>query len=150
MTIEEHVINSPEWIDTLVNKVLDAMTPLGFIGPLGYRWWEPDNLNNGYDGWQIVTFPTPNEAIGGKHDGCKYVSGFYLDIRQVLDVFTSVKAVAWSNPTQYNGDLDGPEFYIQGQYEGKDVWLRVFNVPPQDEPCSYAVNLETGDATEKV
>lgn len=149
MAIEEHISEKPSWIDALVENVLDAMFPLGFIGPLGYRWWEPENPNNGFDGWQIVVFPTPNEAAGGKHDGCKYVSGFHLNISQILASFNVVKAVVWNSPAQYNGDLDGPEFYIQGQFAGKDVWLRVFNLPPPDEPCSYVVNLETGAAREK-
>ena len=92
MTIEEHVIDKPSWIDALVEVVLESMIPLGFIGPLGYRWWEPENPNNGYEGWQIIVFPTPNEAVGGKHDGFKYVSGFQLNMGKILSGFAGVKA----------------------------------------------------------
>lgn len=60
-----------------------------------------------------------------------------------------MKAVVWNLPCQYNGDLDGPELYIQRQFAEKDVWLRVFNLPSPDEPCSFVVNLETGAARKK-
>lgn len=148
---EEHTIQEPLWLRSLIEDVvIGAVTPLGFIGPLGYRWWEPGNRDNTFDGWQIVVFPTPNEVRGPvPHDGCKYVSGFRLDVGQVIGVMTAVESVAWNSPTSYNGDLDGPELSVRGTFAGKHVWLRFFHLPPPDEPCSFYVNPATGQTVEK-
>src|ERR1051326_9637118 len=84
MAIEEHAVAQPPWIESLVALVMEAMTPLGFIGPLGYSWWEPGNPDSLFDGWTLVVYPTPNEAIGGEHDGALFVNGFRLDIAGIL------------------------------------------------------------------
>jgi hypothetical protein len=151
MTIEEHVIQEPAWIKALVEDVLlPSMHPYGFIGPLGYRWWEPENPGNSFDGWQIAVFPTPNE-LRGPHpdDGCLYVNGFRLDVGKILSVLSEVQQVAWNSPTAYQGDLDGPELSLQGSFAGKVIWLRFFQIPPPDERPAYYVNPVTGEAWEK-
>lgn len=149
--IEEHVIHEPPWIRALVEDVLvDSVQPLGFIGPLGYRYWEPGNQQNFFPGWQLAVYPTPNEVQGAVvHDGAKYVSGFRLNVGRILAAMSHVEMVAWNAPVEYTGDLDGPELSVQGQFAGKHVWLRVFNLPPSDEPASYYVNPATGEAWEK-
>lgn len=151
MSFEVHTILEPLWLRSFIEDVvIDAVTPLGFIGPLGYRWWEPGNSANPFDGWQIVVYPTPNEVRGPVvHDGCKYVSGFRLNVGHIIGVMTTVEAVVWNAPVQYNGDLDGPEVGVQGMYAGKHVWLRFFQMPPPDEPCSFFVDPATGQTIEK-
>lgn len=151
MGIEVHNVAEPEWIRTLVNDVLlAAFEPLGFIGQLGYRWWEPDNVYNTFAGWQIAVFPTPNEICGSHEcDGRLSVNGFSLNIGSILNVFSSIKSVVWNAPTEYNGDLDGPELHVQGLFAGKHVWLRVFNIPPSDEPPSYCIDPAQGTVWKK-
>jgi hypothetical protein len=151
MALEEHTIREPSWIKALVYDVIvDAVQPLGFIGPLGYYWWQPGNDHNVFDGWQVVVFPAPYEIRGtSPHDGNKSVSGFRLNFSSILEVLSSVESVVWHSPVRYNGDLDGPELSVQGQFAGKRVWLRFFNLPPPDEPCSHYVDPTTGEAREK-
>src|SRR4051794_2137678 len=114
--LEEHRIREPSWIKALVEDVLlDSFEPLGFIGPLGYRWWEPGSPDNTFDGWQIAVFPTPNEVRGPvAEDGCKHVAGFQLDVGRIVGVMAGVDHLVWNAPAQYNGDLDGPELGIKG------------------------------------
>lgn len=141
---EIHTCEPPKWVDALVETVLSAMTPLGFIGPLGYRLWEPTNPHNSFPGWMVSVFPTPNEWRGGANDGHRCVSGFCLDVTRILSAMSVVEKVGWSAPTLYNGDMDGPEVLIQGSFAGNHVLLRVFNLPPPDEPASYAVDPVRG------
>lgn len=149
--IEEHIIQEPSWIKTLIEDVVvDAVLPLGFIGPLGYRYWEPGNVNNHFDGWIVAVFPTPNEVKGPcDTDGSRFVAGFHLDLGKIVDVFRPVEELAWRMPVSYNGDLDGPELSVQGQFAGKHVWLRFFHMPPPDEPSSYYVDPVAGRAWAK-
>lgn len=151
VSVEEHTVQEPAWVKALVEGVLlEAFQPLGFIGPLGYRWWEPGSPSNAFEGWQIAVFPTPNEVKGPvAQDGCRYVSGFRLDVGRIIGVMTSVDMLVWAAPAQYNGDLDGPEVSLRGMFVGKRVWLRVFHLPPPDEPTSFYVNPQTGEAWEK-
>ena len=141
---------SPAWVDALVEVVRAAMEPLGFIGHLGYRLWEPCSPHNSFSGWMLAVFPTPNEWHGGQHDGAVAVSGFKLDLKAVLGAFQSLDAVAWNNPVQYNGNLDGPELVVQGNVLGKRVLLRVYSLPPPDEPVSYVVDPSRGEAWTRV
>lgn len=142
-----HTVESPSWIVALVDTIKELITPLGFIGPLGYRFWEPGNLTSpNAEVWTIVVFPTPNELRGGEHDGSKFVSGFHLDLGRLLSFFNPAEQVAWKSPTRYNGDLDGPEIAIQGLFMGRYVWLRIFSIPPPDEPVSFIVDHNDGTA----
>jgi hypothetical protein len=145
--IEEHVLQEPEWIKQTLDVIVDSMLPLGFIGPLGYRWWEPGNLNNSAQGWQLAVYPTANRVLGGgPHDGQTFVSGFKLNVSKILAVFDKISVVEWAMPTRYNGDLDGPEFNVRGVIDDEHVWLRIFSLPPLDESASYLVNYATGEA----
>ena len=151
MAFEVHTIQEPAWLKALVEDVVvDAVVPLGFIGPLGYRYFEPQNPENSFDGWQVVIYPTPNEVRGPvANDGCKYVSGFCLDVGRIIEAMSQVDSVAWNAPVQYNGYLDGPEISVQGQFAGKHIWLRFFQLPPPDEPCFFYINPQTGEVAEK-
>lgn len=146
----EHTIETPHWLVSLVEDVLmDAVIPLGFIGPLGYRYWEPDDEGNASNVWQVAVYPTPNEIRGSdRNDGSMFVSGFRLDIGSILKCFHEVEEVVWVSPTKYSGILDGPEISLRGTFTNKQVWLRFYNMPPPDEPPAFAVNPQTAEATE--
>lgn len=136
----------PAWVEALVEAVREATAPLGFIGYLGYRLWEPDaRYNQNPDGWTLAVFPTPYEWSGGEGDGGRGVSGFNLDLLPLLDCFTEVRKMAWHSPVQYNGDMDGPEVIIEGTFLGKHVLLRVLNLPPPDEPTAFVYDPQKGE-----
>jgi hypothetical protein len=147
--VSEHAVIVPPWIAALVDVVVSAMTPLGFIGRLGYRWWEPENENNDRDCWQVYVFPTTAVCKGGPNDGLEFTSGFTLDVSKLTDAVNHISEMAWHAPCQYTNDLDGPEFRIQGQFAGKEVRLRVFTLPPGDEPVSCSVDYSTGEVEER-
>lgn len=147
MSFQEYTIQEPLWLKALVEDVVvDAFEPLGFIGPLGYRYWGPGDVQNQFDGWQVCVFPTPVE-VRGCHpgDGALGVQGFRLDVAHLIKALGgAIEMLVWHSPTRYNQDLDGPELSVQGQFAGKRVWLRVFNLPPPDEPAACFFDPRTG------
>jgi len=152
MSVVEHVFAVPPWLSYLVNDVLlECITPLGFIGQIGYRYWGPDEPGNPSQLWVIAAYPTAN-VIRGAHaqDGAVFVSGFQFDIGKLFLALTDLKEITWNNPTTYTGALDGPELSLKGEFMGKQLWLRFFNVPPPDEAPAFAVNPQTSEATELV
>lgn len=147
--IAEHNIETPGWIRSLVEDLTECVVPYGFIGPLGYRYWEPDDLDNVSDAWQLVVYPTPNEIRGSdENDGATFVAGFQLDMGRIISMMCSVEEVVWRAPAKSTGYLDGPEISLRCKYTSKQLWLRFFSLPPPDEPPAFAVNPQTGDATE--
>ena len=74
--IETHEVKKPAWIEALVEALVGSIDPHGFVGPIGYRYWEPGNPHAPGQAWQVAAYPTPNEAVSGPLDGCKYVNGF--------------------------------------------------------------------------
>lgn len=147
--IAEHTVETPSWVKALVEDLADCVTPLGFIGPLGYRYWEPDDPANAAGVWQVVVFPTPNEIRGSdKNDGAMFVSGFRLDVGRIVGMFCDVNELVWASPANFTRQLDGPEISLKGRYTTKTVWVRFFSLPPPDEPPAYAVDQAAGTATE--
>lgn len=147
----EHTVETPAWIRALVDDIMECVTPLGFIGPLGYRYQEPaeQKQSDQPDEWQLVVYPTANEIRGSdKNDGALFVSGFRLDVSRMIGFMCSVEEVVWNSPIKYGGDLDGPEISLRGRYTSKQVCIRFFHMPPSDEPPAYAVNPGTGEFTE--
>lgn len=149
MTFQVHTIEQPAWIDELVAGVLPAMTPQadGFLGPLGFCWCEPGIIDNLDASWRLCLYPTPNACVGGPQDGAHYVYGFRLDLLQIMRLFQAISAVEWNTPHGYNGDLDGPEISLKGTFKDVEVWLRVFNMPPYDEPPGCHVDGHSGKIT---
>lgn len=143
-------VEHPPFLGALMEVVINAMTPVeGFIGPLGYRWWGPETPGSAYPGWTVATYPTPFELRGGVNDGARGVTGFTLNVAAIVGAFSTLENLDWQAPVQYNGDLDGPEISIKGQFAGKSVWLRIFHLPPHDEPVSLVVDPVRKTAWEK-
>lgn len=150
MAIAEHAVNHPAWVADLVDGVMvEAVTPLAFIGALGYQYWPPGTPGGRADAWVVVVYPSPNEVRGqDANDGALSVSGFKLDVWKVVRAFAEVEAVTWHAPTNYTGNLDGPELAVLGTYAGHRAEVRFFHLPPKNEPAAYAVDPRTGYVTE--
>lgn len=148
MSVEIHTAEQPKWLDALVETVLECVTPDdSFMGPLGYRWWEPDNAYSLCPDWVLAVYPTPYDARGGAADGGRCVSGFSLDVKRLAQAFAEVNELRWDAPVRYYGDLDCPALTICGKFAGKKVQLRVFHLPPSDEPSACAVDAKSGAVT---
>jgi hypothetical protein len=116
----------PEWVDDLVRTVADAMTAHGVPGPLGLRYREEDGA------WEVLVYQLPVELVGGRHDGEVVSPGFSVDLEAVRSAFTRVDAVNWqAHPT--GGQDEGPCVSVEGEYAGREVWLRVLAFAPDDE-----------------
>ncbi len=150
MSFVSHTINTPAWLTSFMNDVLiECIVPMGFIGRVGYRYWEPEDPSNPSKSWLIVAYPTPNVIRGSnRNDGTMFVSGFQFNVSKLIEAMTDVEEVVWSNPVKYNGDMDGPELSVRGVFNNKHVWLRFFHMPPSDEPPGFAVNPQTSESTE--
>lgn len=150
MSMSEHTVATPQWLVTFMDAVvIDCVSPMGFMGQLGYRYWPPDDANNPSSAWLVAVYPTPNEVRGqNRMDGAVFVSGFSLDVGKLIAAMGNVSDVVWNMPAKYNNDLDGPEISVRGTFAGKHVWLRFFHLPPPDEPPAFAVNPLTSEATE--
>lgn len=146
---EFHTAESRAWVDALVEVVRGAVRPHGFIGRLGYRLWGPWADGNPSPGHLLCVFPTGSRVVGGPYDGADAVSGFDLDMTPVFEAFRTVRRTVWRMPSQYNNDLDGPEVLIDGLFLGRPVTLRVFHVPPPDEPLSHTLYPTEGRAEER-
>ena len=147
--IAEHTVETPSWLKALVDDLTECVVPLGFLGQLGYRYWEPDDPANAADAWQVVVYPTPNEVRGSDaNDGAVFVSGFRLDVGRIIAMFNATEELVWASPANFSRNLDGPEISLKGRYTTKKVWLRFFSLPPQDEPPAFAVDPVAGVATE--
>ena len=116
----------PQWIDDLAAVVADAMTAHAPPGRLGLRYLEDDGA------WEVLVYTLPVELVGGRHDGEVVSPGFSLDIEQVRSAFTRVDDVSWQAHSLSDHD-DGPCVSVEGEYAGRQVWLRVLAFAPDDE-----------------
>ena len=83
---------------------------------------------------RVVVYPQPVELRGGAHDGKVVCPGFSLELSVVLAAFTRVDEVFWQAHAA-GGEDDGPCISIEGEYAGREVWLRVLaSAPPGEAP----------------
>jgi len=126
----------PGWLDALVETVAGAMTTQAVPGSLGLRYREEEGA------WEVLVYPLPVELVGGAHDGSVVSPGFSLDVEQVRVAFSRVDAVNWqAHP--FDED-EGPEVSIEGEYAGREVWLRILAFAPGDEEPGFKVDVNRG------
>jgi hypothetical protein len=89
------------------------------------RTWEEEGC------WEIWVYPTPVELVGGRHDGEVVAPGFSLDLEQLRDEFDSIAALGW-NSLGLNLP-QGPHVYVEGVFQGREVYLQVLAYAPEDE-----------------
>lgn len=102
------------------------------MGPLGLRFSQEDEL------WSVTIHPTPVELIGGRHDGEAVMPGIILDLEQLAAAFESVVAFGW-NALGLNGP-EGPHIYVEGVFQGHEVYLQILAYPPKDEEPGLKLN----------
>jgi hypothetical protein len=71
------------------------------------------------------------QVVGGRHDGELVVPGFTLDLEQLRTAFDSVAALTWSS-LGLDSD-EGPYVSVEGQFQGREIFLRVLTQFPEDE-----------------
>ncbi len=124
----------PAWMEPLVEVVANAMTAHYMPGPLGLRYREEDGS------WDVLVYPQRMELVGGRHDGDVVSPGFSLDLEQVRKVFTRVDGLFWQAHPLSEQD-GGPYVSIEGEYAGREVWLRILAFAPEDEGPADTFNI---------
>ena len=105
-----------------VSACVEADSPMG---PLGLRYREEDGF------WGVGIYPTPVELVGGVHDETLVAPGFSLDLEQLRSAFDAIVAFGWNALGLH--DPDGPHVYVEGVYQGREVFLQVLARAPEDE-----------------
>ena len=124
----------PAWLDELVEAVADCLTADGPMGPLGFRYGEEEGF------WELVVYPTPVELLGGAHDGAVVAPGFTLDLEGLRAAFDRVDDFGWNALGLH--DADGPHVWVEGEYRGREVWLRVLAQAPEDEDPGMKLDVQ--------
>jgi hypothetical protein len=114
-----------EWLSVFLESVGACIESDSPMGPLGLRYGEEDGA------WEVLIYPTPVELVGGAHDGAVVAPGFTLDLEQLRALFDTIAASGWQ--TLGLADTEGPHLYVEGVYQGRDVFLRVLALAPEDE-----------------
>jgi hypothetical protein len=122
---EDGDVDDADWLVLLLDMVSSCVEADSPMGPLGLRYSQED----GY--WEATIHPTPVELVGGRHDGEVVMPGITLDLERLQGAFEAIVAFGW-NALGLNGP-EGPHVYIEGVFQGREVYLQVLAYPPKDE-----------------
>lgn len=114
-----------DWLDELHDAVSACVEADSPMGPMGLRYREEDGL------WDVWIYPTPVELVGGADDGEVVVPGFALDLDGLRAAFESVAAFGWNALGLIHPE--GPHVYVEGVFEGREVYLQVLAYAPEGE-----------------
>ncbi len=87
------------------------------------------------DVWEVTIFASRTEVLGGERDGLRFPSRFVLDIKGLLDLFSSVEAIEWQALSQGPDDEIGANLAVLGTLDGGQVCLRI----PSEAPDRFEV-----------
>lgn len=143
-------VKTPEWLEELVRRLGELLRPLGFIGELGFRYLSPDAGANTTQRWLLAVYVVPHELAGGKQDGSLVMSGFCINIKKLISLFSEISTLEWRVPKSYTDGLAGPEVWLEGLYaEGIPVQLHIYAEPPSDESPTLVLDVTTNTLRSK-
>ena len=117
----------PRWLAEMANEITANLHGTDLLAPLGCHY----HHNQRADQWEITLFASTTHVIGGSFDGLKTTSGFFLDLQQVIAVFSDLRSCNWQSGSMGDDDEAGAHIAIDGDYEGRKIWLRILSAPPQ-------------------
>jgi hypothetical protein len=126
------VLEDDEWLDSLLEAVggcLEADRPME---PLGLRFHAEEGF------WQVWSYPSPVELVGGRHDGEAVAPGFTLHLEELHACFQSVADFRW-NALGLNYP-ERPHVSIEGVFRGREVYFQVLACAPEGEEPGLKVN----------
>jgi hypothetical protein len=126
-----------DFLESLFATIAAGLTPESPMGPLGFRWRDEEDF------WEIDAYPTLVELIGGAADGAVVTPGFSLDLDHLRRAFEQVEDFGWNAIGWPDGD--GPFIWIEGVYQGHDVFLRVLAEAPEGEEPRVKLRLPQKD-----
>jgi hypothetical protein len=121
-----------DWLDLLLDMVSSCVEADSPMGPLELRYCEEEQF------WEVTIHPTPVELVGGRHDGEVVMPGITLDLEQLRAAFDSIVAFGWNALGLHWPE--GPHVYVEGVFQGREVYLQVLAYPPTDEEPGLKLN----------
>ena len=126
---------SADWIEALAELVVNDIEAHSPMGPMK---WEKQG------GGERVVYPAPVELVGGADDGAIVITGFSLDLYELLAAFDHVTGLQGYAHGLGPYNHDGPHLSLEGVYQGHEVWLGVLADPPEGE--EPGLQLDTSDS----
>jgi hypothetical protein len=118
-------LDDSDWLDSLLEAVGASLEPESPMGPLALRSREEEGF------WEVDIYPTPVELLGGADDGALVSAPFSMDFEQLRATFARIDSTGWNAYGWYNDD--GPFVWVEGSFQGHDVFLRVLAQAPEGE-----------------
>jgi len=119
------VLDDSDWLGSLLEAVSASLEPESPMGPLALRSGEEEGF------WEVDVYPSPVELLGGADDGALAFPPFSLDLEQLRVTFARIDSTGWNSFGWY--DEEGPFVWIEGSFQGHDVFLRVLAQAPEGE-----------------
>jgi hypothetical protein len=123
-----------DWLDRLLEAVEVTLEPESPMGPLALVYREEEGF------WEVDAYPTPVELVGGAEDGALVSPGFSLDLERLRSAFERIDGTGWNAFGWYDGD--GPFIWVEGSFQGRDVFLRVLSQAPEGEEPGAKLRIQ--------
>ena len=116
----------PEWLADLANQLAGLIDPVDQTAAVSCHF-----AASGSEGWEISLFLSAREQIGGPLDGQRIFSRFLLELGPAVGLFDRVEQFYWQPLSIGPSDEIGPHVAIEGQYDGRRVWVRILAQPDE-------------------
>lgn len=116
------------WLQTFADSVARSIAFAESSTTFGCHFCLADGV------WEVTLFAEAVEVVGGPKDGSIKKSSFGVHITEILDLFQNITSCAWQAQPMGDDDDLGPHLSVEGNYKGRNVWLRVLAEPPQSFP----------------
>jgi hypothetical protein len=118
--------NPPLWMQELIERVTDAVTPFDNSTELACHYYHSEQ---GGEEWEVTLFPDVPQ-FGGRLMGFQEKNALSIDIAELVQVFSSISNCNWQTQVIADDDEVGPHLSVEGEYESNNVWLRIASNPP--------------------
>ncbi len=134
----------PAWLKALMENVVGLITPLDFVGELGFCYLNPEDKSNNTGKWVIAVYVLAYEVAGGGRDGANLLPEFSIDMLGLYGSFSAVSSFEWRVKRNYLDGLEGPEVYVEGSCKsGQEVQFHFYSDPPEGEKPSIVLDSTT-------
>ena len=89
----------------------------------------------------------PVELVGGAADAGRVAPAFSLDLEQLGSAFEEVKDLGWNTLGWLDGY--GPFIWVEGVYQGHDVFLRVLAEAPEGEEPAAKLHIPSAGSADR-
>lgn len=114
----------PEWLAGLANQLASRIDPVDQSAAVSCHF-----ADGGEDGWEVTLFLAAREQIGGPRDGQRLFSRFLFELASTTELFDRVDQFYWQPVAIGPADEVGPHVAIEGEYDGRRVWVRILAQP---------------------